>query len=309
MQRRVRRGRSGSVTALLIAVATTIATGTACFAADVAPDADLAAFRAEREASLTRDDGWLTLVGLLWLKPGDNTFGRGKRNQLVLDHPSLPERAGTFRVVDDRVTFTAARGAGITVGGKPVTTLDVVDDHPGPATLFERGSLQFYVIERAGHLLIRARDRESPRVRGFVGLQYFPVSAEWRFDARFEPYEPVHRIPIMNVLGYEDLMTSPGAIVFTKDGHEFRLDAIHVNPSAKELSVMFADATTGHETYGAGRFLFIPLPKDGHVVVDFNRAINPPCAFNVFATCPLPPAQNRLAVRVEAGELKYAGEH
>jgi uncharacterized protein (DUF1684 family) len=113
----------------------------------------------------------------------------------------------------------------------------------------------------------------------------------------------------MNVLGYEDLMPSPGAIVFTKDGRELRLDAVQLQPTDPELFVMFADATTGHETYGAGRFLYVPLPKDGRVAVDFNRAINPPCAFNVFATCPLPPEQNRLPIRVEAGELKYAGEH
>lgn len=330
MNRGARRGRTGAAAKIaamraIVALAASIPfaampgtaaagavdepTAPSSTGATAAPDADLAAFRAERVASLKGDEGWLTLVGLLWLKPGDNTFGRGERNSLVLDDPALPERAGTFRVHDGRVTFTAARGAHVTVDGKPVATIEIAHDHPGPATMLECGPVQFHVIERAGRLLVRARDPQSPRVRAFAGLEYFPVSSEWRFDARFEPYEPVHRIPIMNVLGYEDLMTSPGAIVFTKDGREFRLDAIRVRPTSPELFVMFADGTTGHETYGAGRFLFTPLPKDGHVAVDFNRSINPPCAFNMFATCPLPPAQNRLAVRVEAGELKYAGEH
>jgi uncharacterized protein (DUF1684 family) len=278
-------------------------------AAASAVDDDLAAFYARRVESLTRDDGWLTLVGLLWLKPGDNTFGRGKRNQLVLDHAALPDRAGTFHVRDGRVTFTAARGAGITVAGQPVTTVELANDRTGHPTLLEKGSLQLYVIERAGELLVRARDRSSPRLQKFAGLQHFPASPSWRIEARFEPYEPVRRIPIMNVLGFEDQMVSPGAIVFTRDGREYRLDAVVTKPTDTELFVMFADATTGHETYGAGRFLYTPLPKDGRVTIDFNRAINPPCAFNVFATCPLPPQQNRLSLRVDAGELKYAGEH
>jgi uncharacterized protein (DUF1684 family) len=156
---------------------------------------------------------------------------------------------------------------------------------------------------------VRVRDRESPRRRDFAGLEHFPASDAWVFDARFEPYVPAKTIRIVNILGLEEDEVSPGALVFEKDGREWRLDAIRESADAKELFVIFADGTTGRETYGAGRFLYVPLPQDGRVRVDFNRAYNPPCAFNRFSTCPLPPDQNRLALRVEAGELKYAGEN
>ena len=127
------------------------------------------------------------------------------------------------------------------------------------------------------------------------------------FDARFEPYEPARRIRIVNVLGMEQELESPGALIFTKDGHEWRLDAVLEQPSARELFVMFADATSGHETYGAGRFLHVPLPSGDRVQLDFNKAYNPPCALNDFATCPLPPPQNRLKLSIAAGEKTYAG--
>jgi uncharacterized protein (DUF1684 family) len=197
----------------------------------------------------------------------------------------------------------------VRVAGAPVRTVALASDRGGAPTLLERGPLQFYVIERAGRLAVRVRDRASPRRSEFAGLEYFPPAGDWLVPARFEPHVPARTIPIMNVLGYEDTMVSPGALVFEKDGREWRLDAILERPEATELFVMFADATTGRETYGAGRFLYTALPRDGRVSLDFNRAYNPPCAFNLFATCPLPPEQNRLALRIDAGELKYAGEH
>ena len=136
---------------------------------------------------------------------------------------------------------------------------------------------------------------------------YFPVSTDWVCNARFEPYEPVRRLKIVNILGMEEEAQSPGAVVFTKDGREWRLDTVLETPGDQELFVMFADGTSGHETYGGGRFLYIPLPHGQTARVDFNKAFNPPCALNDFATCPLPPPQNRLKLRVDAGEKKYAG--
>jgi uncharacterized protein (DUF1684 family) len=279
-------------------------------AAAAYPDAaSLATWRAGRVAALTGEDGWLTLVGLLWLQPGANTFGRDAGNALVLDHPALPALAGTFRVTDRSVSFTAADGADVRVAGAPVTTLELASDRSGAPTLLERGPLRLHVIERAGRLAVRVRDRDNPLRREFAGLQYFPATPGWIVDARFEPYTPARKIPIMNVLGYEEDMLAPGALVFDKDGREWRLDAVLERADASELLLMFADGTTGRETYGAGRFLQAALPRDGRVTLDFNRAYSPPCAFNLFATCPLPPAQNRLGLRIEAGELKYAGQH
>ena len=145
----------------------------------------------------------------------------------------------------------------------------------------------------------------SPRRRDFRGLQYFPISPDWVFEARFEPYEPHRSIKIVNILGLEDDMESPGAVVFTKNGQEIRLDAVLDGAGATDLFIMFADGTSGHDTYGAGRFLHVPFATNGKTLVDFNEAYNPPCAFNNFATCPLPPYQNRMKLKITAGEKNY----
>ena len=177
-------------------------------------------------------------------------------------------------------------------------------DTEGKPTTLASGSLRFYVIERTGRLGIRVRDIDHPARKNFRGLEYFP---ERSLDRRcaFRALRSDQRIPIVNILGMTEQMLTPGALVFKKDGREWRLDAMLESPDADELFVMFADATSARETYGAGRFMYIPFPRDGHVTLDFNRAYNPPCAFNEFATCPLPPPQNRLALRVDAGEKKY----
>jgi len=260
-----------------------------------------------RLKNLTSESGWLTLVGLYWLKPGENTFGRDRSNRIILDHASLAPKSGTFTLNNNAVTFTAAPDSKVTVNGKPVTTITMTPDTAGEPTLLASGSLRFFVIERTGKLGIRVRDVEHPARTHFQGLEYFPASKDWIVDARFEPYPANKRIPILNILGMTDQMVAPGAIVFTKNGREYRLDTILETPDDDELFVMFADQTSARETYGAGRFMYIPMPKDGRVTVDFNRSYNPPCAFNEFATCPLPPPQNRLPMRVDAGEKKYAG--
>jgi uncharacterized protein len=271
--------------------------------------AQVSKWRARRLQELTSEDGWLTLAGLFWLEDGDNSFGRAPDNDLVLTHPALAEHCGTFTLRAGSVRFTAAAAGGVTAGGRPVTSLELTPDTAGEPTVLASGSLRFFLIQRAGNLGVRVRDLNNPHRAGFGGLNYFPVSTDWVFDARFEPYQPVHHISIINILGMQQDYASPGAVVFVKDGREWRLDTVLEEPAAKELFIMFADATSGHETYGAGRFLYVALPSAGRTRVDFNEAHNPPCAFNDFATCPLPPAQNRLSLRVEAGEKTYAAEH
>jgi uncharacterized protein (DUF1684 family) len=265
------------------------------------------AWRAARIERLTSDAGWLTLTGLFWLKEGENTFGRASSNALALDNAALPEVAGTFVLKEHRVRFISRAGSGVMHRGQAVTELDLTADSEGEPTVLERGPLRFFVIERAGHIGVRVRDLANPRRLNFRGLTYFPVSSDWVCEARFEAYQPARHLRIMNILGMEDEVESPGAVIFRKNGREWRLDAVLEAPGDQELFIMFADATSGHETYGAGRFLYIPLPQSGTARVDFNQAINPPCALNDFATCPLPPPQNRLALRIEAGEKKYAG--
>jgi uncharacterized protein len=265
------------------------------------------AWREQRVKELTSDSGWLTLAGLFWLKPGDNSFGRAAANALVLDNSALADTAGSFVLSGHQVRFVARPASGVTHDGQPVSTLDLATDATGEPTVLSSGPLRFFVIERAGNLGVRVRDLNNPRRRGFAGLSYFPVSTGWVFDARFEPYEPARRIRIVNILGMEQELESPGAVIFSKDGHEWRLDTVLERPSDQELFIMFADATSGHETYGAGRFLYVPLPSGGRVQLDFNKAYNPPCALNDFATCPLPPPQNRLQLSIPAGEKSYAG--
>ena len=297
-------------TALLLSAAVIALWGTVAGSTDLdAERASIAQWRAQRLASLTSATGWLSLAGLFWLRQGENTFGRAASNALVLEHPALTDTVGSFVLTDRSVRFVARAGSAVTHDGQPVTALDLESDAKGSPTVLQSGSLQFFVIERAGNLGVRVRDIDSPRRRNFLGLEYFPISPQWIFNARFEPYEPPRHIKIVNILGMEEEMECPGAIVFRKDGRPWRLDTVLEEPGAQQLFVMLADGTSGRETYGAGRFMYLSLPLNGKTVVDFNKAYNPPCAFNDFATCPLPPPQNRLRLRIEAGEKKYSGRH
>jgi uncharacterized protein (DUF1684 family) len=295
-----------ALAALALPAAAPAGAGGAAEAALQAERTEVTQWRAARIQSLTSDTGWLSLVGLLWLKDGDNSFGRAASNALVLANPSLAEHAGTFAVHDQAVSFIAAAGAGITHHGEPVTQIAMASDQAGEPTVVSSGSLRFFIIERGGKLGVRVRDLDSPRRRDFRGLDYFPVATDWSVTARFEPYEPARHIRIINILGMEDDALAPGALVFTRNGQQWRLDAIQESPGDTQLFVMFQDGTSGHESYGGGRYMDVALPSGGATQLDFNKAYNPPCALNDFATCPLPPPQNRLKLRVEAGELAYA---
>lgn len=266
-------------------------------------------WRTARVADLTGEQGWLTLVGLFWLDTGDNSFGRSSGNKLVLNHSALAPKAGKFVLDRGAVHFVANRGSGITHAGRPVAALDMVPDSQGEPTVISSGSLRIWIIERSGKLGVRVRDLDSPRRREFKAIDYYPIDTSWVLDARFEPYEPHRHIPIVNILGLESDMDCPGTLVFEKDGQEWRLAALLEDPHDDTFFVMFADRTNGQGTYGGGRFLRVPFPSAGKTRVDFNKSYNPPCAFNDFATCPLPPPQNRLTLRVESGEKAYGRGH
>lgn len=291
----------------LLCLAAALASLPAQAAADEAAyHREIEAFRAERLARLRSESGWLTLVGLHELGNGETSFGRATDNDFVLDHPALPARAGVFEQRAGRVSFTAQPGAGITHEGRPVTSIVMQPDTAEAPTVLAAGSLRLLVIDRGQKLYLRVRDLEHPLRRSFRGLEYFPIDSSWKLEARFEPYDPPHTIRIVDVLGEEREMSATGALVFGRDGREWRLDAVLEEPDADELFVMFADGTSGRETYGGGRYLYVPRPADGRVPLDFNRAYNPPCVFSDFATCPLPPWQNRLdGLRVTAGERRY----
>jgi uncharacterized protein len=293
---------------LILAAAALTAAAPLLAAVDPASEtADVLAWRQQRFASLTSDSGWLTLAGLFWLNPGSNSFGSDPGNNLVLKNPALAATAGAFELEGGKVTFRSQSDGGVTLDGQRFGSVTLRSDASGEPTVLASGPLRFFVIERAGKLAVRVRDLNNPRRLEFRGLQYFPVSSDWAINARFVPYPPGKRVRIVNILGMEEDDVSPGAVVFTRDGHTYRLDTVLEGPQETQLFIMFADATSGHETYGGGRFLYIPRPTGLTVPVDFNKAFNPPCALNDFATCPLPPPQNRLQLRVSAGELAYAG--
>ena len=265
-------------------------------------------FRAERTAELKDTDGWLSLVGLFWLEPGENRFGSDPAGVVVLPEGKAPAVAGTLAREGKSVTVKVTPGLAITSGGKPVTVLPLVSDAKENPTILELGTLRFHVIERGDRVGVRVKDTQSPALTAFHGVEDFPVRPEWRVEARYERSNPAKKLSITNILGMVEEESSPGAVVWDQDGKTYRLDALQQRDGT--LFLIFGDQTNGHETYGAGRFLSTAPPKGGKVVVDFNKSYNPPCAFSAFATCPLPPPENKLAVRIEAGEKRYgSGTH
>jgi uncharacterized protein (DUF1684 family) len=267
---------------------------------------EIEAWRQERNEGLKKEDGWLTLVGLYWLKPGENRFGSDPGNPVILPKGKAPGVAGNLKVEGNAVTVSVEPGVALTADGQEVKTgMPLKTDADGKPTMLDLGSLRFYVIKRGDRLGVRIKDRESPLRAGFKELDAYPIQPDWRVVARFEPYKD-KKIAIANIVGQVDDLLSPGAVVFDWQGKTYRLDALEGSPEGG-LFLLFGDKTNGKETYGAGRFLDTDPPKDGKVVVDFNTAYNPPCAFTAFATCPLPPPQNKLPIAVAAGEKKFAG--
>ncbi len=267
-------------------------------------------WRDDRELRLRADGGWLTVVGLFWLKEGRNSLGSDGSCDVVLPPGSAPAVAGDFTLGKGRVVVTIAAGVAGRVASQPVTgPVELRPDSSGSPDVLELGRLSLHVIERGGRLGIRLKDRESPLRQAFTGLTWFAIDERYRVRARFVPYDSPKQIKVPNVLGQVTPMPSPGRAEFTIDGRALQLDGVLEEPDATELFFIFRDETAGHETYGAGRFLYADLPKDGTLILDFNKAYNPPCAFTPFATCPLPPPQNRLPARIEAGERKYGSGH
>lgn len=292
----------------------TFATGIAlvllCAAPSRAADyaQEIAEWRRARVARLTAPDGWLSLIGLHWLQVGDNAVGSAEDNavRLAAGAPYL----GTVRLAaDGQATFRAAPASrtevdGVAAGEHPVEL------HYGAArpSLVTAGTVSFFLIKRGEKIGLRVRDTESPRRTGFAGLDYFELDPSWRIEAQWVAFDQPRMIPITNVLGQTSPMPAPGKAVFTRDGRTFELLPV-LEGAGEPLFFILADATSGTETYEASRFLYAEPPRDGKVILDFNRAQNPPCAFTPFATCPLPPKENRLPIRVTAGEKVYRGEH
>jgi uncharacterized protein (DUF1684 family) len=270
----------------------------------VAHRQEIEAWQKTRDARLRADGGWLTVAGLFWLKPGANRFGSAAGNDIVLPADSAPGSAGTFVVDGKRVSVQVEPGAGVTLAGKPVTKVGLRSDAAGAEPdVLALGALTMQVIERDGRLAIRLKDLHSQLRRSFKGLRYYPTKLSYRVVARFIPHSKPVSIALPNMLGFSENVPSPGTAEFELRGKTMRLDPVIETPGDTVLFFVFRDQTSGKTTYGAGRFLYADPPRDGKIVLDFNKAYTPPCGFTPYATCPLPPKQNRLPVAIEAGEL------
>jgi uncharacterized protein (DUF1684 family) len=273
---------------------------------DVKWRAAVSAFRAERERKVGGDDGWVTLVALDWLKPGENSVGADPASAAVLPQERSPAHAGVITVKGAQLAFQAAPGVDVRYKGAPVRALALEDDERGAPTVLELGSLRLFVIKRGDKYGLRVKDRNHPARKDFHGLTWFPVDPAFRFRARFEPGHGAS-MPVENVLHQPETREVTGHVIFRVGGAEVRITAI--KDDGPGLYIVFRDQTAGKETYPAGRFLDTPPPDaDGTVELDFNCAYTPPCAFTPFATCPLPPRENILPFRVTAGET-YHGAH
>jgi len=260
------------------------------------PNKPLSEWQQARRQELAAPDSWLGMVGLFWLEPGANAVGSAAESLVRL--PSGPDRLGDLVWADGRIVWQAVGGA----------AQELLTDAAGQPTVVDHENLSFFIVDREGRLAARVRDRNWAAGQSFAGLDYFDFAPEWRVEAVWEPLTPALRMEVPNVSGELKTVEVTHQAVFSIDGQRVTLLPMAVGPQG--VFFVFRDRTSGKQTYGAGRFLRVPLAVDGRITLDFNRAYNPPCAFTPFATCPLPPAENWLPFAVPAGELKYAsGEH
>lgn len=276
-----------------------------------APDpyrASVDAWHADREARLAAEDGWLTLIGRDWLKPGVNLLGSAPTAEVRLPAWAAPARAATFLLEGGKVRFRPEPGSGLTLNGAPATEAVLRTDADGRPDQLRAGRVVMYLIQRGDRVAVRLKDPEHPARKGFHGVPRYPVDPAWRVEATFEAYATPQVRAIPTVLGTTEPMQAPGLLRFRLGGRELTLEPLLDDPAHPELFIIFRDRTSQSGTYPSGRFLYADLPRNGKVVLDFNRAINPPCAFTLFATCPLPPPQNLLDLAIPAGE-KDPGMH
>ncbi|HYE88435.1 MAG TPA: DUF1684 domain-containing protein [Vicinamibacterales bacterium] len=269
--------------------------------------AALEAFKAERQKTLLADNGWFTVAGLHFLNPGDNTFGSDPLNDVVLDFADVPKRAGVITMNGTTVTIKAAEGQSLTYNGKPLAE--------GPLRLAERGrpadlitykSTSFFLHFSGPRLAIRVRDQNAPLRKNFSGLKWYPANPAFKVTGQLTPLPAPKTVQAPNILGDLEPFTVAGTVAATIGGKPVNMEAWR---SGERLWFVFRDLTSADTTYPSARFLYTDAAgPDGKVVLDFNRAQNPPCAYNPWTTCPLPPSANKLAVRIEAGEKRYHAE-
>jgi uncharacterized protein len=291
------------------------------FAADTVSDwkTDLLAWRAHREQRLSAPDGWLTLVGLEWLKPGANSVGSAADNRIRLS-AAAPAHLGVVEVNGSDIHLTPPAGgfpAGVQLDGAPAQAAQLADDEAQKPSVLTAGTLIILLLHRGDRYALRIKDSQSPTRLNFHGLHWYAPDPHYRVEARWIPFVPVKKIKVPSIIGVTNEMPAPGLAEFTLDGQTLQLEPVLEEPGAKQLFFILRDTTSrassaGPATsYGAARFLYTDFPdhgldQPGHLTLDFNRLQNPPCAYTAYATCPLPPEQNRLAIALPVGEEKYS---
>ncbi|AUD05163.1 DUF1684 domain-containing protein [Spirosoma pollinicola] len=265
-----------------------------------------------RVNSLKSETGWLNLAGLFWLDNGKNSLGLGPDFDVPFPVAKAPADLGAFYLDKGEVRFLPNTGATVSAAGKPVTEPLVVFSPNTKPTVLEHGSLRWFIIKRGDKYGVRLRDLDSPYLKEFQTIDRYPIDESWKLKARLEAPTTPRTISIIDVLGIVSQQPLAGTLIFERAGKTYRLDAVG---EGEKLFILFGDQTNTHETYGSGRFLYADRPVAGSasaernmVILDFNQAINPPCAFTPYATCPIPPKQNKLALVVNAGEKRY-GDH
>ncbi|MCK4879307.1 MAG: DUF1684 domain-containing protein [Bacteroidales bacterium] len=253
----------------------------------------------QRLEKLKGENGWLSLAGLFWLEQGENSFGSDPANNIV-----FPEKAeafcGTLELDSGAVTLRVAEGVGISVKDSLITEIKLADDHSKNVTHLQQGDLAWYIIKRGDRYGIHLRDHKHPRIDELDHIPSYPVQTSYVVEAYLEPFGSPKTMTVATPLeGFTESYQCPGTLNFRLNGKELKL---HPFTSGKDYFLAIADETTGLDTYGAGRFMYATPDSTGRIILDFNKAYNPPCAFSPFATCPMPPRENSLSVAIEAGE-------
>ena len=298
-------------TAFAFALAATLAGG--CGPRQGSPSGDAALkeaeqFRAKHEASYRKE--YVPLAGLFFLNPGSNSVGSAAGSDVLLP-ARAPASVGIFVLDGGRVRFEPTPGANVTIHGQQITNaIDLKSDEhvnsegkrDGPDELIV-DNIAFWVHPSGERNAIRLRDEEGEVARGFEGFHWFPIDPAYRVVGRFIKDPAPHEFHTVNQLGDDEVYKTEGVVEFTLNGEAARMRPATTKPG--RLYFIFRDGTSGKETYETARFLYSDLKDDGTTVLDFNEAYNPPCSFNPFTTCPLPIAENRMRVRVLAGEKAY----
>ena len=262
---------------------------------------DIETWRKDRDASLRREDGWLTLVGLFWLHEGENTIGSDPASDIALPAGSAPKSLGIIDFHNGTALLRVTSDDPVLVDATPVKSATLRgDEAEGGQSLVKIGTITFFVIKRTDQYGVRVRDANSPERQSFTGRKWFDINLDYRVQATFVPHNPVRQVTVMNTVDQLVPMDNPGYLEFSLHGQPLWLEAFAEDDQS--LWIIFKDATSGKSTYGAGRYLVTPLAADGTLDLDFNRAYHPPCMFTKYATCSLPPRENILPIAIEAGE-------